>query len=179
MRIALLVLLVAACAKSTQPIANTTHTECGGLVWVTKLEKPSTPESHRAAALRVLEETGMRASYAEMLEISLQSQLKANPALLQFEAGLREFFAKYASFDAIASDFADLYMRVFDELQLRQIEAFYRTPTGQRAVKELANIMREGGKIGERNVEAHQKELVDILMKSQNAPAPIIAPPRP
>lgn len=170
-------ILVAACAKSTQPIGNTTHKECGGLVWVTKLDKPSTPESHRAVAMRLLETTGMRASYSEMLEISLQSQLKANPALAQFEAGMREFFDKYASFDAIAVEFAELYMRTFDELQLRQIDAFYQTPTGKRAVKELANIMREGAKIGERNVQAHQKELIEILTKSQQGSSPTIAPP--
>jgi len=179
MRIVLLVALLAtACAKSAPPIANAANAQCGGIVWPTKLDKPSTPQSHREAALRVLEISGMRTSYAEMLEISLQSTLKVNPSLTQFEAGFREFFAKYASYDAIAGDFADLYMRVFDELQLRQIEAFYRTPTGMLAVKELAKIMQEGGKIGERKVQEHQKELIEILMRSNSATPPsIITPP--
>lgn len=183
MRFALVILVaLSACTKSTQPtVANAASSQCGGIVWPTKLEKPSTPESHREVALRVLEISGMRTSYAEMLEISLQSTLKVNPNLVQFEAGFREFFAKYASYDAIKEDFAALYMRVFDELQLRQIEAFYRTPTGMLAVKELARIMQEGGKIGERKVQEHQKELIEILMKSQQTtnPPPIIAPPKP
>ncbi len=129
--------------------------------------------------MRVLAVSGLRDSYAQMLEISLQSTLKVNPSLKQFEPGFREFFAKYASYDAIAGDFADLYMRVFDELQLRQIEAFYRTPTGMLAVKELAKIMSEGGKIGEHKVSEHQKELIEILMKyqQQQTPPTIIAPP--
>ncbi len=151
-------------------------------MWPTKLDKPSTPASHREVALRVLEISGMRTSYAEMLEISLKSILKVNPTLVQFEAGFREFFATYANYDAIAPDFAELYMRTFDELQLRQIEAFYRTPTGVRAVRELAKIMQEGGKIGERKVQEHQKELIEILTKSQknsSAPPMIGAPPPP
>ncbi|HLL24755.1 MAG TPA: DUF2059 domain-containing protein [Kofleriaceae bacterium] len=181
MRSALLVMFLAiGCTKSTQPIANTASTQCGGLVWPTKLDKPSTPASHREAAMRVIEASGMRAAYGEMLEISLKSALQVNPQLAQFEAGFREFFAKYASYDAIVGDFAELYMRVFGELQLRQIEAFYRTPTGMLAVKELAKIMQEGSKIGERKVAEHQHELIQILTKSQQqgqGPSPLAPKP--
>ena len=178
MRIPLLLVFLFACAKSTPPIANAASAQCGGIVWPTKLDKPSTPESHRAAAMRVLEVSGLRESYAEMLEITLESMLKVNPQMQQFEEGFREFFAKYAGYDAIAGDFAELYMRVFDELQLRQVEAFYLTPTGRLAVKQLSKIMQEGGKIGERKVQEHQKELIEILMKYQNqASPPPLSPP--
>ena len=120
--------------------------------------------------MRLLEASGVRVGYAQMLEISLTSILKTNPSMAKFEGVFREFFAKYASYDAIAGDFAELYMRVFDELQLRQIEAFYLTPTGKAAVTELPRIIQEGSKIGERKVQDHQKELIDMLMKVQPAP---------
>ena len=181
MRIALVTLVLAsACTHSNTPIKNEASAQCGGLVWPVKLDHPSTPETHRAAAMRVLEASGMRTSYSEMLEISLKSMLKVNPTLAQFEQAFRDFFAQYASFDAIAPDFADLYMKEFDELQLRQIEAFYRTPTGTLAVQKLASIMQAGGKIGEHKVQEHQKELMDMLMKAQkqqSTPPAIIKPP--
>ena len=179
MRILLLLLVVAAgCASSTPPVANATTAKCGDIAWPTRLEQPSTPASHRAAAMRVLEVSGLRTAYAEMLETTLKSMLSVNPQMQQFEEGFREFFAKYAGYDAIAGDFAELYMRVFDELQLRQVEAFYLTPTGQLAVKQLSRIMQEGGKIGERKVQEHQQELIEILMKYQNqqTPPPALTP---
>ena len=178
MRIILLIILLGACAKSTPPIANATNAQCGGIVWPTKLDKPSTPESHRAAAIRVLQVSGLRESYADMIEITLESMLKINPQLKQFEEGFREFFDKYAGYQAMEPDFAKLYTQVFDELQLRQVEAFYLSPTGQLAVKQLSKIMQEAGRIGERKVQEHQQELFEILMKyqKQQTPPPALTP---
>lgn len=185
MRSALMVMFVAACGSSSapteKPVANAAAEQCGGMVWPTKLAKPSTPESHREAAVRLLEASGVRTAYAQMMEISLGSMIKANPTIAPYEGAMREFFAKYASYDAIAGEFAELYVRTFDELQLRQIEAFYRTPTGQASVTEMPKVMQEGAKIGERNVVAHQKELIDLMMKAQaqggTTPSPLGAPP--
>jgi len=178
MRIIVVLAVLTACAKSAPPIANAASAQCGGMVWPIKLDKPSTPASHRQAAMRVIEISGLKAAYGEMIEISLQSMLKVNPSLAQFEEGFREFFAKYANYEAIVPDFAELYMRVFDELQLRQVEAFYHTPTGQLVVSKLSKIMQEGGKIGERKVQEHQKELIEILMKyQQKGPPPALTPP--
>lgn len=186
MRSVLVVMFMAACGSSSAPaekpvVANAAAEQCGGMVWPTKLAKPSTPESHREAAVRLLEASGVRTAYAQMMEISLGSMLKANPTIAPYEGAMREFFEKYASYDAIAGDFAELYVRTFDELQLRQIEAFYRTPTGQASVTEMPKVMQEGAKIGERNVLAHQKELVDLMMKAQGGsqPSPLTPAPAP
>jgi hypothetical protein len=43
----------------------------------------------------------------------------------------------------------DLYVRDFTESELREVIAFYQTPTGQKALKNLPLLMAECAKIGQ------------------------------
>ncbi len=43
----------------------------------------------------------------------------------------------------------DLYVRDFTEAELREVIAFYKTPTGQKALKNLPLLMAECAKIGQ------------------------------
>ncbi len=133
--------------------------------WPLVLDHPQTPATHREAVFELLRSAGTDAVMASMVDITLAQLLTTQPMLKDYEAVMREFFGKYLTLDAMGDDFAAIYMPKFDELQLRQMVAFYRTPVGKRAVRELPLLAAEGANIGKAVVERHMDELREMVMK--------------
>jgi uncharacterized protein len=156
--------LVAACGHAPPP-APTNRLAPGTIVWPSTLDHPSTPATHRDAAIQLLVESGVQAAMVAMTDVMLRTQMEANPIIRPYEGVLREFLGKYTSFDALREDFARLYMDRFDELQLRQLIAFYQTPVGKLAVHELPKLVQDGAALGKRKVEEHMPELKQMMLE--------------
>jgi hypothetical protein len=154
--------LAAGCAHAPTPAANPAT---GTIAWPAQLDHESTPETHHDAALQLLSEAGTEGAMTTMTDVMLKQQLEANPTIKPYEAVMRTFFQKYVSFAAIREDLAKLYMERFTELQLRQMLAFYQTPTGRIAVKELPKVIEAGAQLGKQRVEEHISELRDAILK--------------
>jgi hypothetical protein len=107
-----------------------------------------------------------------MQEIMLKQQIELHPIIKPYENTLRAFFTKYISYEALKDEIAELYMSRFSELQLRQMVAFYQTPTGRLAAKELPAVMELAAEIGKRNVAKHMPELKEMLTHPDAASAP-------
>jgi len=160
-----LAIALVACAGKTPPPKL-------AIEWPEKLDHASTPATHREAALHVLDSSGVQAVMTAMIDVSLEAQVKQNPILKPYQNVLREFLTKYLSYEAIRDDLAKAYMDRFDELQLRQISAFYGTPTGQLAIKKLPELAQVGAVIGTKRVEEHQAELVEMIQKAMREQQP-------
>ncbi|HEX8694503.1 MAG TPA: DUF2059 domain-containing protein [Longimicrobium sp.] len=141
--------------------------------------------THRAAALELLE--AMRVSEALQLSIEtvLQAQMQSNPELQAVESVMRDFFVRYMSWDNLKAGYADIYSRAFTEPELREMIAFYRTPTGQKLARATPQLMREGSELGQRAVQEHMGELQEAVLRQLSGPpappppAPAPPPPRP
>jgi hypothetical protein len=133
--------------------------------WPLVLERPGTPATHRAAVFELLEVSGANTAMASMADVALVQLMATQPALKDYEGIMRDFFGRYLTVEAMSDELAKLYMSRFTELQLRQMTAFYRTPTGKLAVRELPLLVQEGANIGKLVVERHQAELKDLVMK--------------
>lgn len=155
--------LAAGCGHAPPP-APTNQLAPGTIVWPSSLDHPSTPATHREAAILLLTESGVAAAMLAMQEVLLRQQIELNPIIKPYEGVLREFFAKYTSFEALREDFAKLYMDRFTELQLRQIVAFYQTPTGKLAVHELPKVVEVAAALGKRKVQEHMAELKQMML---------------
>lgn len=133
--------------------------------------------AHRAAALELLE--AMRVSDALQLSIEtvLQLQMQSNPELRAVESVMRDFFVRYMSWENLKDGYADIYSRAFTEPELREMTAFYRTPTGQKLARATPQLMREGSELGQRAVQEHMNELQEAVLRHLSGPAP--APPVP
>ena len=74
----------------------------------------------------------------------------------------RSFCAVCGSPIAYRSDrrpkIVDLYVKEFTEDELKELLAFWRTPTGQKAMKTLPSIMQQGGAIGQAYAASKQQE---------------------
>ncbi len=158
--------IAAACAGKPAPATCPRPS----IPWPESLDHPSTPETHRQAALELLDHNGSREVMTAMGEVALQAQLKANPVIAPYERQMREFLKRYNSYEALRDQLATLYMQKFTELQLRQMAAFYKTPTGELTAITQPQLVDEGAKLGSRVVMEHRQELVDMLRQATPAP---------
>src|SRR5690606_3617753 len=87
--------------------------------------------AHLQAAEEVLVEANTEVVMTRAMDEVLQLQLQQNPSPAPFEDVMRGFLAEYLGWEALRSDMIRLYAAAFTEDELREIAAFYRTPTGQ------------------------------------------------
>jgi len=163
-------LLAIGCGHAPPP-TPTNRLAPGTIVWPSSLDHPSTPATHHEAAMQLLIDSGVESAMVAMQDVMLRQQIELNPIIKPYEQVLRAFFAKYTSFEALREDFAKLYMERFSELQLRQIVAFYQTPTGKLAVHELPKVVEVAAALGKRKVEEHMAELKQMML-DQGPPTP-------
>ena len=124
-------------------------------------------DSHRRAAETLLQVTEVQ----EMFEVGVRLGMDtaSTPEMESMRPVLEAFFQRYVSWDAVREQYVDLYVDTFTEAELDGLAAFYRTPLGQRVVEEQAHMTREGAQIGQEIVEAHQAELMVMIMQAMNA----------
>lgn len=119
----------------------------------------ASPESHRTSASRLLDTMEINVLLAGTIESMLQLELSKNPALQPFENTIRNFFNKYMSGESLRDSFIDIYVETFTEKELDELNAFYSTPIGQKALKETPALMSKAAQIGEQRVQENIPEL--------------------
>lgn len=132
--------------------------------------------THRAAALELLEAMGVSQALQFSIETVLEAQMQSNPELQAVEGVMRDFFVRYMSWENLKDGYAEIYSRAFTEPELREMTAFYRTPTGQKLARATPQLMREGSELGQRAVQEHMAELQEAVLRQLAGPP---APPPP
>ena len=126
---------------------------------------PSREHLKRAAEL--LQIVHVDRSTAEALDIALRLQLQQQPKLEPYEDALRAFMQKYMSWESLKDDYTRIYAEAFSEQELRQMIAFYRTSTGQKAVSMIPELMSKGAAIGQSRIQENRDELQQMIEKRQ------------
>lgn len=119
--------------------------------------------SHRAAILEFFKLTEIERLLQQGTDASLQAQIQMNPGLAQYAPQLKEFMAKHMSWKALQDDFVRIYMKSFNEAEIKQIIAFYKTDVGRKLVVELPKLMQQGMQLGATRVQQHMPELLKSL----------------
>jgi hypothetical protein len=119
--------------------------------------------SHRAAAEEILTLTNTEKVMQAAMDTMLDAQLKANPTLEPVKDVMKRFLAKYLSFAAVKEDMITLYVTEFTEEELKELAAFYRTPTGKKAIEKLPVLFQKGAEIGTKRVQEHLPELQQMI----------------
>jgi len=125
-------------------------------------------ESHKAAALSLLETMQMDELLLQSIEAMLQLEIQNNPSLAPFAGTMRKFYSTYMSGDSLREEFARMYSEAFTEQELNEINAFYLTPTGQKAISETPTLMSKGAQIGQQRVLANISELQFMIQEEAN-----------
>ena len=94
---------------------------------------------------------------------TMNAQISANPALEQFRDVMLEFFAKHMSWKSLERGFIDDYMETFSQAEIEDMIAFYKTPTGAKAISTMPALMKRGSQRGVQKVQAHMPELQKLI----------------
>ena len=117
------------------------------------------PPSHLEAAEELLIQVNTDELMDRAVDEMLQTQLAQNTSLEPFEDVMRDFFAEHLSWKAMREEMTRLYAATFTEEELREIAAFYRTPTGQKAIATMPDLMVQGMRLGQQAVQQHMPDL--------------------
>jgi hypothetical protein len=91
--------------------------------------------------------------------MSLDALLRGNPDLVPFRDVMEKFFREVLSWKVVGPQMVALYAREFTETELRDLIAFYQTPTGQKFAGKQSELMQKASAITEAQVTANQAEL--------------------
>lgn len=138
--------------------------------------------SHEKAVKEFFTITNVRDTYQKSVDMMLEMQIKNNPRLEQFRPVMKSFFDKYLKWEAVEPKMVQMYKDSFTEEELRNLIAFFSTPTGKKWAGQQSDLMLKGAKIGQEQTEAHLPELrkmiTDQIERAQGGavPAPDAAP---
>jgi hypothetical protein len=130
-------------------------------------QPPAAADSHEAAVRELLQIMEVMKLTNEAAGLMLDAQIKNNPQLAPYADILRSFVAKVLREADLETNLVGLYKEVFSELEVRDMIAFYRTPTGKKAVSKLPELMQKGMSLGTEAVQKHSAELAEMITQRQ------------
>ena len=130
----------------------------------------ATESSHREQVETLFRLTQMEKKIAESVDNVVQLQLRQNPQLAQHEKTMHTFFERHIGWNALKEDIAGMYMRKFSEKELREINAFYITPAGQKVITVLPELVKERNQLAMIRIQQNIGELQQIIGKQKPTP---------
>ncbi len=119
-------------------------------------------ESQREAE-RLLTNMQMKEMMVESIEKMVDLQMQQNPTLAPYKQVLLQFFEKHMSWESLKPEFVKIYADAFTAAELRDLNAFYATPTGQKTIRMMPSLMTQGAEIGMSRVQANSAELTEMI----------------
>lgn len=104
-------------------------------------------------------ESFMEQSMNQMLELQFQQDPKMKP----YKSVMIEFFKKYMSWESLKPEYVRIYVKEFTASELREMNAFYSTETGQKAIQKMPDLFAQGAKIGASRVQNNAAELRTMI----------------
>ena len=136
------------------------------LVLVGAAPKPAPVSPHEKAARDLVRlvsgEEIARTGIEEMAK-----EIRRDPDTAPYEDVFRAWYRKFFGENDAESEMVKLYMEIFSEKELREIAAFYKTPTGRKAIASMPELMAEAAEVGMRRTEEHRAELLEMLEQAR------------
>jgi len=132
--------------------------------------------SHDQAVLEFLKVVGIERTMTASANAVVQGLIQINPPLAPYREIIAKWATKHITWEAAAPEITKIYKDAFTELELRDVIAFYKTPTGQKVLLKLPEVMQQGAAVGAKLALAHTAELEQLLiegskqMQQKNSP---------
>ena len=135
--------------------------------------------AHKQQVETLFRLTQMEKKIQDSVDSVVQLQLRQNPQVGQHEPAVREFFTKYIGWNALKNDITEMYLTTFTEKELEQINAFYITPTGQKVIKVVPELVQQRNQLAMQRLQQNIGELQQIIAPPPAATTPTAAPAAP
>jgi hypothetical protein len=120
-------------------------------------------EESKKQAEKLLAVIGMEQTLTQATAQMVAAQTQQNPALAPFKPIMLEFFSRYMSFQSLKPELVKAYAEGFTTEELKELNAFYGSPLGKRAVVEMPAIMSKVAQIGTTQVQANISDLQAMI----------------
>lgn len=120
------------------------------------------PESLQEAE-QLLDSIGIAATLDQAMLQMVQMQIHQNPALAPYREIMVAFFEKYTSYESLQPELVKSYAEAFTTVELKEMNAFYSSAVGQKAVQKMPELMAQGAQAGVARVQANMGELQDMM----------------
>lgn len=128
------------------------------LLAVQSLSVTAQDESQKQAEI-LLNTAGVKVALEQSIEQMLQLQVQQNADLVPYKDVMQAFFRKYMGYESLKSDLIKMYTDTFSADELKDINAFYTTKTGQKTLSVMPQLMNQGAQLGVQRVQANLPEL--------------------
>lgn len=135
-------------------------------------EEAEAKQSNAAAEAtkELLDSLNMETILEQSIEVSLDSQMDQFSQMGISEEGVKElkaemlkFMREVMAYEGLEPDLIRIYSEAFTADELKELTAFYRTPTGQKTLELMPSLMAEGMQLGQARVQARIGELQERI----------------
>jgi len=112
--------------------------------------------------------TRMEQKINDSVKSVAQLQLRQNPALEAKSDQLMAFLEKHIGWNALRSDITAMYLQTFTEAELQAMNDFYITPTGQKVINTVPQLVQERNRIAMQRLQQNIGELQEIMSAGQS-----------
>jgi hypothetical protein len=132
--------------------------------------------SQRALAAKLIDMTNgketMRAGFDSVINNVIENMHAhgmPQAGVDEIKAAVAKWYDAEINFDDIRPKMVEIYIRDFTEDDLKKIVAFYESPVGQKTIKNLPMVMRQGAMIAQEytkeKIPSLNAQLTPILVK--------------
>lgn len=113
----------------------------------------------------LLKAMSAKENHTKTINQMLDMQISQSPKLKPMRGAMDKFFQKHMGWDSMKPEIMKIYAKRFTAAEIMEITRFYRTPTGQKAVRLLPEISTEAAQIGQRRIQSNVGELMQLLQQ--------------
>jgi hypothetical protein len=124
---------------------------------------PPAQDSHARAATELLLTMNFEKEIASGVETMTDIMIKQNAMLGPYKKVLLKWAASFMTWDTLGPRVVALYEAAFTESELLDMSAFYKTPTGQKALTEMPKLTRQLAELGAAAATEHVQELEPLI----------------
>ena len=139
--------------------------------------------AHKAAVQELFSAMKLKTELQRLPDAMINSEVGRNPGLAPFRDVMVNWLKKYLTWDAMEPQLINLYAETYSEAELKELAAFYKTPTGQKAMAKMPELTQRSAMLGAQLGQAHSEELKKLmdarqqqLAKQQEKAAPGAGP---
>jgi hypothetical protein len=114
-------------------------------------------------AEKLLSVIGMEKTLTQATTQMVDAQTQQNPALTPFKPVMLEFFSRYVSFESLKPDMVKAYAEEFTTEELKELNAFYGSALGKKAVTQMPAIMAQVAQTGTSRAQENIKDLQAMI----------------
>ncbi len=124
-------------------------------------------------SMAFLDTMHMPQMYEATINKTVDQEIKNDPSLEEYRPEINKFLHKYMGWDAVKDRVAALYASYLNKEEIEQLIIFYSSPTGQKILSVLPDLMTKAFAMSHQIVSDHQAELqkmiADKMKKGEHA----------